>query len=173
MKHRKSPRLKWYDYRSSWAYFVTICTQDREHCFGEVRSGKMELNELGIYTTEHWNHISDHYPFVICDAFVCMPNHIHGILIIGERNDINIVGMQFLASCTSIWDTSDKRTYKNTSLQSGIQPTSWSLWSIVRWYKIWITKYAKQHNIPFKRQSRYHDHIIRGEKSYNNIAQYI
>ena len=145
----------------------------REHYFGEVRNGKMVLNELGVYTTMHWNHISDHYPFVICDAFVCMPNHIHGILIIGERNDESSVGTQFLASSISMWDVSDTRTYKNTSLQTGIQPKSWSLWSIIRGYKIWITKYAKQNNIPFKRQPRYHDHIIGDEKWYKNIAQYI
>lgn len=189
---RKRIRMKWYNYSLAGTYFVTICTQDRIHCFGDVVNGKMLLNELGKYATEHWLHISDHYPFVDCHDFVCMPNHIHGVIVIGENN----VGTQFLASDDKndnapddknghVFNDNDngnlsddnknnhiERTYKNTSLQSSI-PKSWLLGAIIRGYKIWITKYANQHNIPFARQWRFHDHIIRDQQSYDHIANYI
>lgn len=192
---RTSPRRSDYDYTSSGAYFVTICTAGRQHYFGEVVDGEMKLNLLGKYTTQHWNQISDHYPFVETRDFVCMPNHIHGIIIIGDRTWNRDVGTQFLASDTdntdntSIPDTDNtfasdwkndiqrtyvdniQRTYKNTSLPK--PPPSWSLGVIIRGYKIWITKYAKQLDIEFKRQWRYHDHMIRNEKEYNVIRNYI
>ena len=168
LPNRKTPRAPRHDYTSPGAYFITICTKDREHYFGEVEKGKIVLNALGTYTTEHRKYISNHYPFVVCDEFMCMPNHIHGILIIW--NNPNRTGTKFLSSSSA---NQFQRTYKNTSLANGIQPKSWSLGAIVRWFKIGITKYAKQHTIPFKRQSRYHDYIIKDEKMYTNIKQYI
>lgn len=158
--HRKTPRAQRYDYTSSWGYFITICTKDREHYFGEIENGEMVLNELGEYATQHWDQIYDHYPLVETHAFICMPNHIHGIMVINES-----VGTQFLASWT--------RTDKNPSLQSGIYPKSWSLGAIIRWYKIGVTKYANEHDIAFARQWRYHDHIIRDEWDYDRIKYYI
>lgn len=168
MRQRKSPRAQRYDYRSSWCYFVTICTNHRVHYFGEVVDGQMELNALGWWCTQHRQQIPTHYPHVVCDEFICMPNHIHGIIIIDEP-----VGTQFLASWNIASDISNniiKRTDKNPSLQypQFIQSqkslplqkpscASWSLGAIIRGFKIWITKYANTHNIPFARQWRYHD----------------
>lgn len=164
--HRKSPRASRYDYTSPWWYFITICTKNRVHYFGEIVDGVMNLHPLGVYCTDHRGHISSHYPQVVCDAFVCMPNHIHGIIIIGES-----VGMQLFASWNGNHST---RTDKNPSLQSA-QPScaSWSLGAIMRGFKIWITTYANTHHIPFERQSRYHDHIIRNHDEYIRIKHYI
>lgn len=177
MHHRKSPRASRIDYTASAAYFVTICTKDREHYFGEVVDGKMMLNNVGIYTTEHRDHISDHYPFVRTDTFVCMPNHIHGILIIGEHERQSIiqpwiVGTQFFASWNDEHNNSNPmRTDKNLSLHASCP--SWSLGAIIRGFKIWITKYATSNNIPFHRQPRYHDHLIRNEWEFEKIVWYI
>ena len=172
MKSRKTPRAQRYDYTSPWWYFITICTKDREHYFGEIVDGQMKLNKLWQFASTHRWQISDHYPMVDCHEFICMPNHIHGIIIIRD------IGTQTLAS-----ETIDlSRTYKNTSLQSintspqskqSFIPSSWSLGAIIRGYKIGITKYANHNNITFARQWRYHDHIIRNEDEYNRIKYYI
>lgn len=81
-KHRRrSIRLQGYDYARAGAYFITICTRDRAHLFGNVVAGKMRLNDLGKIVRATWNHLPDHYQ-VELDAFVIMPNHVHGIVVI-------------------------------------------------------------------------------------------
>lgn len=150
MHDRKSIRAKWYNYTSPWAYFVTICTKNRKHYFGEIQNHTMILNVLGEYCTHHRTKISYHYPNVFCDTFICMPNHVHWILIIGES-----VGTQFFAS------------WNHTICKSG------SLGAIIRWFKIWITKFANDNWIVFARQNRYHDHIIRNSWEYERIKYYI
>ena len=184
VKNRISPRHPTHDYTSPWGYFVTIVTKDRRHCFGEVVDGSMVLNGLGKRATDCRNEIPSHYPFVEIHAFVCMPNHIHGILIIGDRgSNHNDVGTQYIASPwwsektpISKNETSESnhtRTDNNPSLQKTIGPKSWSLWSIIRGYKIGVTKYARHHDMPFARQSRYHDRIIRDQTEYDRITYYI
>jgi putative transposase len=165
MPNRKSPRAQRFDYTASAGYFVTICTKDREHYFGEIIDGKMVLNELGNETYRCWKLIETFHPHVICDAFVCMPNHVHGILMVWERN-IQTVGTDYICP-----NNDQSKDACNASLPS--RCVSESLWSIVRGFKIWITKYANQNNIPFVRQWRYHDHIIRNEWEYDRIKHYI
>src|SRR3990172_7834035 len=80
--HRRSIRLRGYDYAQAGAYFVTICTQNRECLFGEVVDGQMVLNDPGKILESVWSELPDHYPGVDVDAFVIMPNHIHGIVIL-------------------------------------------------------------------------------------------
>ncbi len=80
MKHRKSPRLQGYDYSQSGAYFVTICTHQRQYIFGTIQDGNMILNDYGNIATERWYAIPDHYPDLELDAFIVMPNHVHGII---------------------------------------------------------------------------------------------
>jgi len=80
--HHRSTRLKGYDYSQLGAYFVTICVQDRECLFGEVVEGEMRLNEAGRMVQDVWNDLPRYYPDVALDAFVVMPNHIHGIIIL-------------------------------------------------------------------------------------------
>jgi putative transposase len=117
----------------------------------------MILNELGQYTTAHRQEIPNHYPMVDCHEFVCMPNHIHGILVISD------VGTQFLASDMtdlssrtykniSMQNNQSSRTYKNTSLPQSFMPKSGSLGAIIRGFKIGIKKYARENDIAFARQ---------------------
>ena len=80
--HRRSIRLRGYDYRQAGAYFVTICTQDRELMFGEVVGGQTRLNGPGQMVESIWRELSQHYPGVEVDTFVVMPNHVHGIIIL-------------------------------------------------------------------------------------------
>ena len=84
---RKSPRLQGYDYASEGAYFVTICTQNRVHLFGEVVDGEMMLNTLGCVVETCWDDLPTHYNNIQLDAFVVMPNHVHGIIFISGGDD--------------------------------------------------------------------------------------
>jgi hypothetical protein len=81
--HRRSIRLKGYDYTSSGAYFITICTHQRECLFGEIVDGGMRLNAIGFAIQAYWQRLPLHFA-VGLDAFIVMPNHIHGILILTD-----------------------------------------------------------------------------------------
>ena len=85
--HRRSIRLKGYDYSQAGAYFVTICTQDRECLFGDVVDGEMRLNDAGQMVHRIWNDLSVKYPDIEMDEFVVMPNHVHGIIMLSGRGD--------------------------------------------------------------------------------------
>ena len=80
--HRRSIRLRGYDYSQKGLYFVTICTQDRLCLFGDIENGEMNLNDAGKMVRTIWDQIPAHYCGVEIDQFVVMPNHIHGIVII-------------------------------------------------------------------------------------------
>src|SRR3990172_11456802 len=80
--HRRSIRLPTYDYARAGAYFVTICTQNRECLFGAVVDGQSALTGSGEMSESVWCELPDHYPGVAVDAFVVMPNHIHGTVIL-------------------------------------------------------------------------------------------
>ena len=77
--HRHTIRLKGYDYSQKGAYFVTICTQDKACIFGEIIDDKMVLNEIGKIVHNEWLNTSKIRSNIICDVFIVMPNHIHGI----------------------------------------------------------------------------------------------
>lgn len=81
-----SARLKNWDYGWNAAYFVTICTQNRQCYFGDILDGKMQWSEIGGMAQKYWNDIPKHFPFVKLDSFVVMPNHVHGIVIIDKTN---------------------------------------------------------------------------------------
>jgi REP element-mobilizing transposase RayT len=82
--HRRSIRLRGYDYSSIGAYFVTICTVGRECLFGEICTGGMILNDTGRLVQEWWQGVPDHFANVILDEYVIMPNHFHGIVVITD-----------------------------------------------------------------------------------------
>jgi putative transposase len=79
---RQSSRLKWFDYKSTGRYAVTVCTHHRDHAFGEIKMERMYLNEVGRVARTLWYSLPDRFPGVCLDAFVLMPNHLHGIVII-------------------------------------------------------------------------------------------
>ena len=80
----QSARLSSWDYRSNAAYFITICTLNREHYFGEITRRSMQLSEIGKKVKDNWLDIPNHFSFVMLDAFVIMPNHLHGIIVIDK-----------------------------------------------------------------------------------------
>ena len=80
--HRRSIRLRNYDYSSAGAYFVTILIKDRECLLGEVVDGEMRLSEMGEVVRAIWESLPERYPGVELDESVIMPNHMHGIIVI-------------------------------------------------------------------------------------------
>ena len=82
-RHRRSIRLRGWDYASPATYFVTVCTQDRVCLFGDIRGGEMHLNQMGAVVANTWRWLADQYPQVALDESCIMPNHLHGILVIG------------------------------------------------------------------------------------------
>ena len=83
--HRRSLRLPSYDYTQPGAYYITICTYQRQCWFGEVVNGEMRCNRLGDITYTFWQALPRRFPHIKLDVFVVMPNHLHGILIITEH----------------------------------------------------------------------------------------
>ncbi|GHV03855.1 hypothetical protein FACS189485_07990 [Spirochaetia bacterium] len=144
--NRHSIRLKGYDYTQSGLYFITTCVQNREHMFGKIVEGEMILNDAGETVKMVWDELPQHYFNIQLDAFVIMPDHIHGIIIITEPKSIHA------ESC------------------------SHGLSEIVRGLKTFSARKINElHNTPGKKlwQRNYYEHIIRDEREYLNIAQYI
>lgn len=152
-----------WDYGWNAAYFVTICTKNRECWFGEISDGGMDLSGIGHIANSCWHEIPRHFPFVELGVHIVMPNHVHGIVIINKSYDGHNVETQNFASLQSKLDKP-----KN---QFG--PQSKNLASIIRGFKIGVTKNGRQIHPDFAWQSRYHDHIIRNDKSFQTISEYI
>ncbi len=173
----ETTRLRSWNYGWNGAYFITICTQNRESFFGEVSNQKMILSDIGNITNQCWNDIPNFYPFVRLGEFIVMPNHVHGIIIIDKSND-DAVQTQHLASQRGIHKEAQgiapvpQNKSKQIS-QNRFGPQSNNLASIVRGFKIGVTKNARKIRPDFKWQPRYHDHIVRDEESYQRISEYI
>ena len=87
--HRRSIRLREFDYSSIGGYFVTTCVQNRECLFGDVMDGVMVLNDAGRLVESVWNGLAERFPSIELDAFVAMPNHIHFIVNIALPTEID------------------------------------------------------------------------------------
>ena len=160
LPNRKSPRANWHDYNNA-EYFVTICTKDRVHYFGEVHDGNMRLTAVGEYLRKEIENTNDiRGSEVNIPLYVIMPNHVHLIVIIHDCRD---------ALNASAKEKSDAR---GASLQR-FGPQSRNLGSVIRGIKSAVTHLANEKQISFAWQTRYHDHIIRSQEEMNNIAEYI
>ncbi|MDP2661064.1 MAG: transposase [Dehalococcoidia bacterium] len=82
--HRRSIRLPTYDYSQPGAYFVTLCAEQRTCLFGEIVEEEMRLNEYGAVVRACWHNLPVHFPYLTLDEMIVMPNHVHGILALGE-----------------------------------------------------------------------------------------
>jgi REP element-mobilizing transposase RayT len=171
-----SSRLKNWDYGKNGAYFITICTGNREHFFGEIvlvnDENEMQFNEIGLLANEFWAEIPIHFPFVELGNYQVMPNHVHGILIMDKKNivddDIDVV-VETLHCNVS---TDDKIGIKNERMAK-ISPKPGTISAIIRSYKSVVTKNAHYIHADFEWQERFHDHIIRDNESFERIQNYI
>jgi putative transposase len=85
---RRSLRLPGYDYSQAGAYFITICTHNRIMLFGEVINDDVRLNEFGMLVKHTWDNLPTHYDGIELDAFIVMPNHVHGIIILADEPEM-------------------------------------------------------------------------------------
>lgn len=163
-----SARVAGFDYGSDGYYFVTICTRNHRHYFGEIVDGEMNLSEMGKIAEKCWAFIPEHFPFVRSDESVVMPNHIHGIIII-DRSFVRTQDSVFVRGA----DVNAKTNTKTQNIASLPGGQSGNLASIVRGFKIGVTKYATANQIGSIWQPRFYDHIIRSEESLFRIREYI
>ncbi len=160
----ESIRLKDWDYSDEGYYFVTICTKDREHYFGEIFNDQMILNEIGEIAYECWYEIPKHFPFVQLDEFIVMPNHVHGIIIIDHENQCE----------TNPSTVETKNLLSLPECKTVTHGTSKTIGSIIRGLKIGVTKWINDNtNLKNIWQSNYYDRIIRDEKELFNVRKYI
>lgn len=103
--HRRSIRLKGYDYAQSGAYFVTVATRDRLCLFGDVVEEKMCINVAGAMVQKVWDELPSRFPTIGLDAFVVMPNHVHGIIVLPQPVGVPLVGTQEDRATTRIAPT--------------------------------------------------------------------
>ncbi len=156
--NRKSIRLRDHDYSQEGAYYVTVCTNNRKCMFGNVVDGKMVLNECGRIADKCWGEIPEHFPYVALDEHIIMPNHVHGII-----NIVKIVGAK-------------KFSPLRTSTQLIQRPygTSKTVGSVIRGFKIGVTKWIRQNkDIDDVWQCNFYEHIIRNEYDLNRIREYV
>ncbi|HEX3046288.1 MAG TPA: transposase [Bacillota bacterium] len=186
-----SARLQSWDYRSNGAYFITICTAGRKNYFGSVKNREMVLTPIGRVAHEFWMEIPSHFPFVVLDALVVMPNHTHGIVIIDRGNqrfrDIRGMGeidrtveidrnRRDVACNVSTITINFTKTTSNPAknqFMSHISPKSGSISTIVRSFKSAVTRQAREIDGKFVWQERFHDHIIRDHEEFLRIQRYI
>lgn len=87
--HRRSICLPNYDYAQAGAYFVTVCTHERQCLFEGVTDGEVRQNDYGRIVSESWGVLPDHYPRVGLDLFVIMPNHVHRVILLGDDDALH------------------------------------------------------------------------------------
>ena len=177
-----SARLPGWYYRNAGSYFITICTQNRDHFFGECQQGKMKLSTAGMIAQGCWYQIPYLInPHVHLGAFVVMPNQLNGILILYDMENMLDVGtFESNASTSNIINKanaihpSDDETHQNSFFQN-ISPKSGSVSRIIQHYKTVCNKHIRMAcpKIDFEWQSRFYDHIIRDADSFDKISNYI
>jgi putative transposase len=84
---RRSLRLPGYDYSQAGAYFITACIHNRAMLFGAVIDGDVRLSEMGTIVQQTWDELPTHYHGIDLDAFIVMPNHVHGIIILADQSE--------------------------------------------------------------------------------------
>ncbi len=178
--HRRSIRLKGYDYTQAGAYFVTICTQGRENLFGEIGNGEMELNPAGRMVTAYWMDLPKRFSEVKTDEFIVMPNHFHGIIVlVGADRRVCPGGVDGPAKLEKNVDKQELKQGGDGLEQGGhIGPP---LPKILQWFKTMTTneylRNVKNQNWPpFSGrlwQRNYYEHIIRNDEALNKIREYI
>jgi REP element-mobilizing transposase RayT len=152
--HRRSIRLKEYDYSQSGAYFITICVYNRECLFGEIVNGEVRLNEWGTIVEKELLKTPALRSNVLLDEYVVMPNHLHGIIVIMDH-------------CRGVLQYAPTRRLRSPSQTIG---------AIVRGFKSATTKRINEMRaapgMPVW-QRNYYEHIIRNENELNEIREYI
>ena len=163
--HRRSIRLKGYDYAQAGRYFVTFCVKDREHFFGKIIDDEMHLNEAGIMIEKWYLELENKFPKIQCHEYVVMPNHFHAIIQIVEMgrgepmcspeisDEPNNMNSPKMFDATTFPDTNSNHIEQGRHVglpqQSPQKPTQSKpilgehkdspLWEVVQWFKTMST----------------------------------
>lgn len=146
-------RLPNWDYREEGAYFITICTKDRLHFFGEINNRKMTLSPIGEIAKGCWLEIEGHFPNVHLREFVFMPDHMHGVIVIDKSISVN----------------TDPLLKENRFQNIGSQSIS----TIVGSFKSAVSRKSREINPVFAWHPRFHDRVIRSSMELDRIENYI
>ncbi len=166
--HRRSIRLKGYDYASPGAYFITICTYQRQCLFGEIVDGEIRLNALGQLVNVCWQRLPFHFSNLTLDAFVVMPNHVHGILVLPDAARGEASGRKQVAK--------NKHHCPDASPLQPRGTTPGSMGAMVQNFKSVSAHQINRRcrpDTPKIWQRNYYEHVIRNEESLCRIRQYI
>jgi len=165
--HRRSIRLREYDYTTPGAYFITLVSWQRENIFVEILDGMIELNKFGQIAKQQWEKLPRRFRHIELDEFVIMPNHIHGIIIISADRS--------RGTADEVYDN-DAESSRRAPTERFAKPVLGSIPTIVRSYK---SSVAYRINIMRDTpgvpvwQRNYYEHIVRDEHEWNLINQYI
>lgn len=163
---RRSLHLQGYNYSQAGAYFVTICTHNRKCLFGEVVGGEMRINSSARIVQVCWDDLPRHYGRVELDAFVIMPNHVHGIIVLADPED---VGAGFKPAHPTRAGLKPAPTSSKGLKRHGLP-------EIVRAFKTFsahhINRMRYTTGMPVWQRS-YYEHVIRNEETWTRIRQYI
>lgn len=157
----KSIRLPGWDYSQPATYFVTICVREKKSVFGHIKAGIFSPSSLGKAVSECWISIPDHFRHVQLGEFVIMPNHLHGILFFKESNLVK---------------SEEKRNFvslERPQIKNHFGPQSKNLASVIRGFKIGVTKKAKEFQVNFSWQKGYYETIIESQYHLIKAEKYI
>jgi len=161
--HRRSIRLRGYDYSQPGTYFVTICTHEKRKLFGDIVNDEMDLNESGKVAQWIWKAIPQYYPCIKLDQYVVMPNHVHGILInIGDK------------SHAKLSQAEDGKHIESAQLLPMPMSGPSTLGQIIRKFKALTTYYIHAGGIDeFAWQERFYDEVVTNISALEYIRRYI
>ena len=174
-------RLHGYDYGTNGCYYVTICTKNRQHYFGDIVDetnvetqliASLRKTKIGEIAEKIWLDIPNHFPFVILDQFVIMPNHIHGILIFNKPDGIQQEDATRRDVINHVSTTTP--TIKKTGGITGVHNPMLheNLGRVIRWFKGRVSFECRSY-INFAWQERFYDRIIRDSNELDNVRAYI
>ena len=160
INHRRSIRLKEYDYSLEGLYFVTLCCQGMTHCFGKIRNGEMVLNDAGKIVDEEWRRLVVKYPHIALREHIVMSNHFHGI--------VQIVGV---GSARPDDERKSDILGRADPAPTDAKKHDPMLGALIAYFKY---QCAKKINLSTKLwQRNYYEHVIRTAESHQRIADYI
>ncbi len=174
-----STRLAWHNYASPGVYYVTICTEYRYECFGEIRNRKMRLNRFGEVAAKFWKELPKHHKNVDLGEYVIMPNHLHGVIFLNipegvpvDKNMNDTQGKCRDVALQRLCGLPEQQA--ESQWMSNISPKSGSLSVIVRSFKSAVTNRIRQNGDPeFAWQGRFWERVIRTNREFDSISQYI
>lgn len=179
--HRRSIRLKGYDYSQAGMYFITTCTQHREHFFGHIENEEMILNDAGKMVDKWWQKIPEKFKDIELDVYQIMPNHFHAIVInTGSFRNLDNIHNDSDSPVRAHPRVRPDPIVGDSAPILGEHKGS-PLHMIMQWFKTMTTnEYIRGVRTlnwqPFDKkmwQRDYYEHIIRNQQAYENIANYI